>query len=390
MIPRSASASLARMAAGFPILVVTGPRQSGKTTLAQASFPEKPYVSLENLNERSFASEDPQGFLARYPAGAIIDEIQHVPALFSYLQTRVDTARRMGEFVLTGSQNFGLLANVSQSLAGRAGIIQLLPFSIGELAAAGRLTAATASLDQLLYSGLYPPLHDRPLDPAQWFGSYILSYLERDLRQLARVHDLGLFQRFIALCAARTGQLLNLSALGVDCGISQSTAKNWLDLLQASYVVYLLRPHHRNFGKRLVKTPKLYFCDTGLAAALMNVQGVSHMAIHPARPALFESLIVIEYLKRRYNAGRAGNLFFWRDNIGHEVDLLLDEGERLLPVEIKSGQTVSSEHFDGLRTWQRYAGAAAGPPALIYAGTDRYLRSGIEVVPWHQAAAEPQ
>ncbi|MDP2169165.1 MAG: ATP-binding protein [Rhodocyclaceae bacterium] len=379
MIPRTASATLARMAAGFPVLVVTGPRQSGKTTLAQASFPDKPYVSLENLNERAFAQEDPQGFLARYPVGAIIDEVQHVPALFSFIQTRVDASRRMGEFILTGSQNFGLMASVAQSLAGRAGIVQLLPFSLNELAAVGRLPA----LDELLYSGLYPPLHDRPLDPAQWFGSYILAYLERDLRQLANVHDLGLFQRFIALCAARTGQLLNLSSLALDCGIGQTTARNWLDLLQASYVVFLLRPHHRNFGKRLVKSPKLFFCDTGLAAALMNIQGVTHMAIHPARPALFENLIVIEYLKRRYNAGLASNLFFWRDNIGHEVDLLLDEGETLRPIEVKSGQTIGSEHFDGLRTWQRYAGAAAGPPALVYAGDDGYTRSGIQVVPWN-------
>jgi hypothetical protein len=380
MIPRTASATLARMAAGFPVIVVTGPRQSGKTTLAQASFPDKPYVSLENLNERAFAQEDPQGFLGRYPVGAIIDEVQHVPALFSFIQTRVDASRRMGEFILTGSQNFGLMASVAQSLAGRAGIVQLLPFSLGELAAAGRLPA---TLDDLLYCGLYPPLHDRPLDPAQWFGSYILAYLERDLRQLANVHDLGLFQRFIALCAARTGQLLNLSSLALDCGIGQTTARNWLDLLQASYVIFLLRPHHRNFGKRLVKSPKLYFCDTGLAAALMNIQGVTHMAIHPTRPALFENLIVIEYLKRRYNAGLASNLFFWRDNIGHEVDLLLDEGETLRPIEVKSGQTIDSEHFAGLRTWQRYAGAAAGPAALVYAGADEYTRSGVQVVPWN-------
>ncbi len=379
MIPRVAATSLARMAAGFPVLVVTGPRQSGKTTLAQASFPDKPYVSLENLNERAFAKEDPQGFLARYPAGAIIDEVQHVPALFSYIQTRADASRRMGEFILTGSQNFGLMASVAQSLAGRAGIIQLLPFSLGELAAAERLPR---QLDEVLLRGLYPPLHDRPLDPAQWLGSYILTYLERDLRQLANVHDLGLFQRFIALCAARTGQLLNLSALAVDCGIAQGTAKNWLDLLQASYIVYLLRPHHRNFGKRLVKSPKLYFCDTGLAAALTNVQGISHMAIHPARPALFETLIVTEYLKRRYNAGLPANLYFWRDNVGHEVDLLLDAGNLLHPVEIKSGQTVSSEHFDALRVWQRTAGDAAGAPTLIYAGNEAYIRSGIRVAPW--------
>jgi len=367
------------MAAGFPVLVITGPRQSGKTTLAQTCFHDKPYVSLENLNERSFAGEDPQGFLGRFPAGAIIDEVQQVPGLLSYIQTRVDAGRRMGEFVLTGSQNFGLMAGIGQSLAGRAGIVQLLPFSLAELAAAGRLPD---SLDEVLFTGLYPPLHDRPLDPAQWFGSYILTYLERDLRQLANIHNLGLFQRFIALCAARTGQLLNLSALAVDCGISQGTAKNWIGLLATSYILFLLRPHHRNFGKRLVKTPKLYFCDTGLAAALMNVQGVPHMAIHPARPALFETLIVVEHLKRRYNAGLPANLFFWRDNIGHEVDLLLDQGERLQPIEIKSGQTIGGEHFAGLHTWGRYAGDAAGAPMLVYAGKDAYIRGGVQVASW--------
>jgi hypothetical protein len=379
MIPRTASATLHRLAAGFPVLVATGPRQSGKTTLVKSCFPDKPYVSLENLNERGYASADPLGFLARFPDGAIIDEVQHVPALFSYLQTHVDATRRMGEFVLTGSQNFGLLASIGQSLAGRAGIVQLLPFTLDELSAAGR---TPPSIDTVLFQGLYPPLYDRPLDPAQWFGNYILTYLERDLRQLTNVHDLGLFQRFVALCAARTGQLINLSALAVDCGIAQSTAKNWLDLLQTSYLVYLLRPHHRNFGKRLVKSPKLYFCDTGLAAALMNIQGISHMSIHPARAALFETLIVMEALKRRYNAGLTANLFFWRDNIGHEVDLLLDEGETLRPIEIKSGQTISSEHFDNLRIWQQFAGAAAGEPMLIYAGAEAYTRSGVQVVPW--------
>jgi hypothetical protein len=384
MIPRTAAATLHRLAAGFPVLVATGPRQSGKTTLVRNCFPDKPYVSLENLNERGHASADPLGFLARFPDGAIIDEIQHVPVLFSYLQTHVDATRRMGEFVLTGSQNFGLMASIGQSLAGRAGIVQLLPFTLDELIAAGK---TPASVDTVLFQGLYPPLYDRPLDPAHWFGNYILTYLERDLRQLTHVHDLGLFQRFVALCAARTGQLVNLSSLAVDCGIAQGTAKSWLDLLQTSYLVHLLRPHHRNFGKRLVKSPKLYFCDTGLAAALMNIQGISHMAIHPARAALFETLIVMEALKRRYNAGLTSNLFFWRDSIGHEVDLLLDEGETLRPIEIKSGQTIGSEHFDNLRIWQEFAGTAAGEPMLIYGGDDAYTRSGVRVVPWRAAPA---
>lgn len=379
MIPRASQTTLHALARGFPIIVITGPRQSGKTTLAQVAFPDKRYVSLENLNERSFADDDPEGFLARFPEGCILDEAQHCPALLSYLQTRVDRDRVMGQFILTGSQNFGLLQHISQSLAGRAGIVQLLPFSLAELRAAQRLPE---KLDELLFAGLYPALYDRPLNPEQWLASYTTTYLERDVRQIAKVHDLGLFQRFVRLCAARTGQLLNLSALAADCGVSQPTARNWLDILQASYIVFLLQPHHRNLGKRLVKTPKLYFHDTGLVASLLNVQGPEHMAIHPSRPALFETLVVGEFLKMRFNAGLASNLYFWRDSSGHEVDLLIDQGKSVEPVEIKSGQTVADEHFAGLRRWVEQAGDAAGAAMLVYGGADSYRRSGVELRSW--------
>ena len=309
MIPRAASRTVRQFAKGFPIVVLTGPRQSGKTTLARMAFPRKRYVSLEDPAEREFAREDPRGFLGRFPDGAILDEVQHCPDLLSYLQTGVDKDRRMGLFVLTGSRNFGLPSSISQSLAGRAGIVQLLPFSLGELRGAGRLTS---TLDEALYRGLYPPVHDRPLEPAAWYAGYVTTYVERDVRQIAAVHDLGVFQRFVRLCAARTGQMLNLASLATDCGVSQGTARNWIGILQASYVAFLLPPHHRNFGKRLVKTPKLYFHDTGLAAALLNVQGVDHMAVHPARPALFETLVVNEYLKGCFNRGLGSNLYFWR------------------------------------------------------------------------------
>ncbi len=379
MIPRLAAATVARLAKGFPVIALIGPRQSGKTTLARAAFPGKPYVSFETHNERAFAQEDPLGFLARFPEGAVLDEAQHCPQLFSYLQTRVDLDGRMGSFVLTGSQNFNLLSNITQSLAGRVGIVHLLPFSLAELAAAGR---QAPSLDAALFSGLYPPLHDRLLDPASWHASYIATYLERDVRQMASVHDLGLFQRFLQLCAARTGQLLNLSSLAADAGISPGTARNWLSILQASYIAFLLPPHHRNFGKRLVKTPKLYFLDTGLATALLNIQGIEHMAVHPARPALFETLVIGEYLKARFNCGLSSNLYFWRDNIGNEVDLVIENGPRLDPVEIKSGRTVSSDWFSGLRRWAGYAGNEGGPARLIYGGEDSYSRSGIRVTGW--------
>ena len=383
MLPRFAAATVARMARGFPIVTLIGPRQSGKTTLARDAFPGKPYVSLETPNERAYAQEDPLAFLDRFPQGAVLDEAQHAPQLFSYLQTRVDLDGRMGLFVLTGSQNFGLLSSITQSLAGRVGIVHLLPFSLAELAAAGR---HAPSLDAALFSGLYPPLHDRLLDPASWHASYIATYLERDVRQMASVHNLDLFQRFLRLCAARTGQLLNLASLASDAGISPGTARNWLSILQASYIVFLLQPHHRNFGKRLVKTPKLYFHDTGLAAALLNIQGLDHMAVHPTRPALFETLVVGECLKARFNRGLASNLYFWRDNVGNEIDLLAENGPRLDPVEIKSGRTVSSDWFAGLRRWANHAGREGGPPMLVYGGEDSHVRSGIKVAGWRELA----
>ena len=379
MIPRAAAKTLHRLATGFPVVVLTGPRQSGKTTLARSAFPDRRYVSLEDPNERAFAREDPIGFLDRFADGAVLDEVQHCPALLSYIQTRVDGNPRMGTYVLTGSQNFALMSGITQSLAGRAAVVQLLPFSVSELREADLLPA---DIDEVLYRGLYPPIHDRPVDAAQWYASYITTYLERDVRQIAAILDLGLFQRFVRLCAARTGQLLNMSSLAVECGVSQGTVRNWLAVLQASYIAFLLAPHHRNFGKRLVKTPKLYFHDTGLVAALLNVQAADHMAVHPARPALFETLVVNEYLKARFNGGLGSNLFFWRDNVGHEVDLLIERGPLLDPVEIKSGRTLSDDAFAVLRRWTNYAGNAAGSASLVYGGQESYARSGVKVVSW--------
>lgn len=379
MIPRTATATLNSLARGYPILAITGPRQSGKTTLAQGTFPDKPYVSLEDLDTRAFAEEDPRGFLARFPEGAILDEAQRCPTLFSYLQTRVDKDKRMGEFVLTGSQQFGLLSNISQTLAGRVGLVQLLPFSLQELQSSG---APPGSLDDLLWRGLYPPLHDRDLAPAQWFSNYVMSYVERDVRQLIEVQNLSLFQRFLKMCAARCGQLLNRSALANDCGVTHKTVDAWLSVLEAGYVVFLLQPHHRNFGKRLVKTPKLYFHDTGLACYLMGIQDAQHLATHPARGALFENWVICELLKRRYNQGLASNLYFWRNNTGEEVDVLLEQGDKLVPLEIKSGQTFNSEFLSGLNKWARYAGATALPAHLVYGGDDGFMRSGVAVHSW--------
>ena len=379
MIPRTAAKTLSRLAKRYPVVAVTGPRQSGKTTLARAVFAGKPYVSLEDPDQREFATNDPRGFLGNYPEGALLDEVQRCPELFSYLQRIVDERRRAGLFVLTGSQQFGLLAKISQSLAGRIGLIHLLPFSLGELKRARRMPR---KIELLLFRGLYPPLYDKRHDPLSWYANYMQTYLERDVRQLINVRELGAFQRFVRMCAARTGQLLNLTGLAGDCGITHNTAKAWISVLEASYIVFLLQPYYRNLNKRLVKTPKLYFYDPGLAAWLLGIQAVEQIATHSMRGALFETWVIGELLKKRYNQGLPANVYFWRDRAGNEVDVLCEEGERVSPIEIKSGQTITEEHLAGLRRWIDLAGKIAVNPRLVYAGASRYARTGVEILPW--------
>ncbi len=320
MLRRQAGETILEKAKYYPVLAITGPRQSGKSTLAKLLFPQKPYCSLEDLDHRQFAIDDPRGFLAQFPEGAILDEVQHYPALFSYLQSLVDDQKQFGLFILTGSQQFGLLSKITQSLAGRVGSIQLLPFTLSELQAAD---CAPATVEKLLFSGCYPPIYDRKIPPSSWYSDYIMTYIERDVRQLVNVQDLRSFHRFLQMCAARSGQLLNLSSLANDCGITHNTAKAWISVLEASYVLFLLSPHHKNFNKRLIKAPKLYFYDTGLVCALMGIQQSEQLNIHPMRGALFKTWVVSELLKKRFNQGLLSNLYFWRDSQGHEVDILL-------------------------------------------------------------------
>lgn len=379
MINRAAHQRLLRLAAGFPIVAITGPRQSGKTTLTRMAFPDKEYLSLEDPDIRSLAEQDPRGFLSRLPDGAILDEAQRAPQLFSYLQTHVDAHAKPGMFVLTGSQQFGLLSGISQSLAGRVGLVQLLPFSVSELKAAKRLPS---SLDALLFRGLYPALYDRDISPGDWFAGYMTTYIERDVRQLVNVRDLSAFQRFVKMCAARVGQLLNLSSLAGDCGITHNTAASWISVLEASYIIYLLRPHHRNFNKRLVKAPKLYFVDAGMAGWLLGIREEEQLAFHAQRGALFENLVVTEFLKARFNNGLPSNLFFWRDSKGLEVDLVLEEGTELSPVEIKSGQTVAPDFFAGLQKWSALAGRTDRPATLVYGGEREMSRDNVTILPW--------
>jgi predicted AAA+ superfamily ATPase len=384
MIVREAATILQQMAEGYYVVAVTGPRQAGKTTLVRETFSHKKYISLEDPDEREFAREDPRQFLGRLPEdGAILEEIQRCPELFSYLQTRVDNDRRAGQFILTGSQQFGLLHKITQSLAGRVGILELLPFTYTEVLTAGH---APKNLDALLFKGLYPPLYDRRLSPSNWYKSYMQTYVERDVRQLLNIRDLNTFQRFIRLCAARCGHLLNLSNLANECGITHNTARAWISILEASYIIFLLTPHYRNYSKRLVKTPKLYFFDSGFAAWLLGIRDPGQLSIHAQRGSLFEGWVIAEMIKNRFNQGQEKNLYFWRDHTGNEIDVIIEQGENLIPVEIKSGQTITATAFKALHKWLRLAGEDASPAALIYGGEkaspDREPRSS----PGHESA----
>jgi hypothetical protein len=379
MIPRQAQQAATRLARGFPVVAITGPRQAGKTTLARDLFSQHAYVSLEDPEQRSFALEDPRGFLARFRGGVILDEVQRCPQLFSYLQGVVDERPVMGQFVLTGSQQFGLQSAISQSLAGRVGLLQLLPFSMAELAQAGRLPE---DLDTLLLTGGYPPLYDRDLSPDLWFPSYVATYVERDVRQMLAVRDLDRFQRFVRLCAARSGQLLNLSSLASDAGISHVTAREWLTVLEASYLVLRLPPYHSNFGKRLVKTPKLYFLDVALAAWLLGIRDRDAISIHAQRGALFETLVVSEFVKMRFHAAQPIDLYFWRDNVGLEVDLLFEIGNALQAIECKSGSTFASDWLASLNRWQSLTSSTSRTPWIVYGGSDSYQRQGAQVLSW--------
>ena len=383
MYTRTALTRLQQLARWYPAVALTGPRQSGKTTLARAAFPDMRYVSLEDPDQRAFAQADGRGFLAQFPAGAVLDEVQRVPELFSWLQGVLDATTQTGRFVLTGSQQFALRQGLAQSLAGRIGHLELLPLSLEELAAGGDPGTELPDLQDLLLQGLYPPVHARGVPAGTWNADYTSTYVERDVRQMIQVRDLSAFQRFVAMCAARTGQLLNLSALAADCGITHVTAKAWISVLEASYLLMLLPPWHANVGKRLVKTPKLYLLDTGLAAWLAGVRRSDELRLGALRGPLFETLVVSECRKHLRHRGLPHALHFWRDTHGLEVDLLIDlGGGRVAALECKSGQTVAEDWFDPLRRWA--ASHPGAQPLIVYGGDTDQPRSDIPVIGWRR------
>ena len=388
MITRQATERLIYLSKTFRSVAVVGPRQSGKTTLCRTVFPQKPYLSLENPDVFEFATTDPRGFLSQFnnENGAILDEIQKVPHLFSYLQQILDETKTRGLFILTGSNNFLLQENITQTLSGRIAYLQLLPLSLEELKASNFIKNNYA---WHITTGGYPEVISEDINPADWFANYISTYIERDVRQLKNINNLSLFTKLLRLCAGRTGQILNMAALGNDCGIDQKTVAAWLGILQSSYVVYLLKPYHNNFNKRITKTPKLYFYDTGVACSLLGIKSTEQIAIHAAKGALFENLIVSELLKNRFNIGESDNLFYWRDKTGNEVDVIAENTDRLTAIELKAGETINNDFFKGLN----YFSALETPSVeklVIYGGNQTQNRSnGIFVKPWNNFSKNP-
>ncbi len=378
MIFREATEKLQKLAAVFKAVAVTGPRQSGKTTLVKTVFRDKPYISLENPDTRNFAMQDPRAFLANYPQGAILDEAQRVPELFSYLQEILDNSKKRGLFILTGSNNFLLQENISQTLAGRVAYLNLLPLSIGELRAAKKLPAED---DDLLLKGFYPAVYSQRIPFGDWCQNYIRTYIERDVRQVKNITEIHIFEKFMRLLAGRCGQELNMSSIAVEAGVDIKTIQSWIGVLENSFIIFQLRPHFRNFNKTVVKRPKIYFYDTALACSLLRISDRKHLHSHPLRGAIFETFIVSEFVKKRSNRALPINLSFWRDKTGHEIDLIMDVGGKLTPIEIKSGKTVSSEFFKNLIYWKELSSVKKS--LLIYAGKEMQTRSdGTRVIPW--------
>jgi predicted AAA+ superfamily ATPase len=388
IIDRQAHAVLLQRATLYPVVTVLGPRQSGKTTLCRMAFPDKPYVNLEQPDVRDFAQQDPKAFLAQYPDGAVLDEIQNVPTLLSWLQVLTDADPRKGRFVLTGSHQLQVNAHITQSLAGRTAVLELLPLSLSELAAVGDgATVGPDDVNQMMLQGGYPRIHAQDLPPEVMLSDYFATYVERDVRQLINLRHLREFGQCVRLLAGRTGQLLNQTSLGNEVGVSSNTITQWLSLLEASFLVFSLAPWSVNIGKRLVKSPKVYFYDVGLACWLLGIKTVEQLQHHPLRGALFENLVVLEVMKSLRNQGLRDPLYFFRDSNGLEVDLLLEHADGVQLIEIKASQTVAAPLFKNLRTVSALLGERVKSQHLVYGGDLRQARTDVDVLPYGQAGS---
>jgi predicted AAA+ superfamily ATPase len=383
MIERDLQNHLRSLADQFPAIILSGPRQSGKSTLCRELFGSLSYATLESPDVRSFAIDDPRGFLPQYPNGAVLDEIQNAPQLPSYLQEIIDRDPSPGRWILTGSQNLAVMQSTSQSLAGRAAVLHLLPLSRREVT---RFPIHPQTLDETLLYGGYPRIFDQNLRPADWLSSYVATYLERDVRTLSQIGDLVTFQRFVQLCAGRTGQLLNISSLAADCGVSPPTAKSWLSVLEASFIVFRLPSYHGNVSKRLIKMPKLHFYDSGLACWLLGIREASQLSTHPLRGAIFESWAVSEVIKQRLANGESNGIYFFRDKAGLEADLLVQNGNGFHVAEVKAGQTIASETASAAVRVAALlkAGGFSTETVVIYGGSARQSRNGVTYLPWNE------
>jgi len=377
MIERTLTPKIIALAQKFQVITLTGPRQSGKTTLVRAAFPSLPYVSLEEPDIRQIALTDPRGFLSNYPAGAILDEVQNTPDLFSYIQKIVDENRQI-QFILTGSSNFLLMEKISQTLAGRTAILHLLPLSFEEL------EPGSGQYESVIFKGQYPRIYDRAIAPTVFYPAYIQTYIEKDVRLMKNIGDINAFIQFTQLCAGRVGQLLNYTGLANDAGISPNTAKAWLSILESSYILYRVQPFHRNFNKRLVKSSKLYFYDTGIACSLLGIHDESQVNLHYMRCALFENLIINEFIKLNFNRGEYRLPYFWQDSRGKEIDCLLVDGEKIVPIEIKSGKTISNSYFDNLEYWHQLTDAPKEQGYVVYGGDQSMQTSAGSFVSWRE------
>ncbi|SEN52606.1 hypothetical protein SAMN05216436_117113 [bacterium A37T11] len=381
-IPRALTTEINKRKDKFPILAVTGPRQSGKTTLLKSLFPDYTYITLENADNRSFATDDPNGFLKQYPKQVIFDEVQRVPTLFSYLQTAVDESGEMGQYILSGSQNFHLMKNITQSLAGRVALFRLLPFDNDELAKSDLLSATYA---EQCIRGFYPAIYHRNIEPTDFYANYVQTYIQKDVTELINIHNAQNFRTFLGLCAARAGQMLNLNAIANDCNISQPTAKAWLSILESSYLVFLLYPYHENFNKRLVKTPKLYFYDTGLLSYLLEIRQPADLMLNRLKGNIFENLVIANFQKMNEHHYQHRHYYFWQDHNGLEVDLFLKTAKTFEVYEIKATQTLSSELFKGLQHFATLAQPAVVMSHLVYGGEQQLVRSNTQVLGWKDA-----